>query len=186
MYITHSRSRTGKIYSYFFCGGRSKKRTGCTMTATRIDVVDTALEDLYRRITYTPQQSLLMQDRIMGEHLQASALEPPKFSSDELIAKREKILEAYYKDSITLQVLQSELDRFSAAQIEQHGRSFLAESAECQQDINRLRLRENAFANFEMATHDERRAMHRPLFGALILVRTNDGQVTLVPECDAD
>ena len=183
MYITHSRSRSGKVYPYFFCGGRSKKRTNCTMPATSIAVVETALGDLYRKITITPQQSQRMQEHLRRGYSDVPVLQSPRLlEHDELAAKREKILDAYYQDAITLQVLQAELKRLSVIELVQDKDALrIKEEAGIEQGINRIRLREHAYSNFEGATHEERRAMHQFLFKAVRLERAEDGRTILIP-----
>ncbi len=179
MYITHSRSRSGKIYPYFFCGGRSKKRTNCTMPATSIAGVETALGHLYRKITITPQQSKHMQKRLRREHahLAENESQPLKFDTEQLAAKQQKILDAYYQDVISLRILQVELERIAnQAHIEIDSLpNHLSKSVE------RLRLREDAHSNFEGATSGQRRVMHRALFGTINLIRTDDGTIAVEP-----
>ena len=188
MCITHSRSRSGKIYPYFFCGGRSKKRTDCTMPATSIAAVNAAIENLYRRLTITPQQSQHMQEQLRCECQGATVREPrtpPLLDYDELAAKRQKILDAYYQDAITLQTLQAELERFSAIVSAQDKNAVrMKEDAEIDQSINQIQLREDAHSSFKRSNCEERFAMHRYLFGIIQLMRTEDGQISLKPATD--
>lgn len=190
MYITHSRSRPGKIYPYFFCGGRSKKRTNCMMPATSIAVVETALGDLYRKITITPQQSQRMQRQLRREHALSSVEQPqsqPKYGAEEIAVRREKILDAYYQDAISLQILQSELERLSTVHLISHKRPIpTGDIPELRQALNRVRLCENIYANLETSAYEERRAMHHSLFDIVYLVRTNNGQATLVIDIDLE
>src|SRR5690606_20459190 len=108
MYITHARSSSGTVYPYFFCGGRSKKRTRCTMPATLIPLVESRVEDLYRAISITPAQRLRMEEDL-GCRAGSSEPQPEtdlSHTAAEVAVKREKILDAYYQDAITLHTLQ--------------------------------------------------------------------------------
>lgn len=88
------------------------------MPATSIAVVEATIEDLYRRIAITPRQSRHLQKRVEREHSHVPEQEPrssPKSGGENLVAKQQKILDAYYHDATSLQLLQSELERLVSA-----------------------------------------------------------------------
>jgi len=49
--VSNARSKSGRIYPYFVCGGRASKRVDCTQKAVLISVVERAVDDLYARIS---------------------------------------------------------------------------------------------------------------------------------------
>lgn len=148
------------------------------MPATSITVVETAVEDLYRRITITPQQSQQMQEQLRCEHVNLAEDEsqsPPRFDAEQLAAKQQKSLDAYYQDVISLRILQVELERIA----DQTRIELDSLPNHLSEGLERLRLREDAHSNFEGATFERRNVAHRALFGTINLIRTDDGTIAL-------
>lgn len=184
MYITHARSSSGTVYPYFFCGGRSKKRTRCTMPATLIPLVESRVEDLYRAISITPAQRLRMEEDL-GCRAGSSEPQPEtdlSHTAAEVAVKREKILDAYYQDAITLHTLQVELERLATmTKANERAAAANQRSTKHLQDLERIGVRENAYIDYQAATLEQRRTMHQTLFGTIALSRLSRTMIELKP-----
>lgn len=97
----------------------------------------------------------------------------------ELERQQQLVLGAYYQDAIQLEMFRSELQR-----IRDELREVDAETPESQEDatdVARLNMRENLLSVYRDADLDGKQAMHRTMFGQLVLVRDPSNKLLLTP-----
>lgn len=169
MVVSRSRSQSGKIYPYFVCSGRANRRAVCGMKAVLIKTVERLVEDLYRQVSLTREQYCRLK-RV--ENPSAVAPESQSTSSlENIMERRRKILDAYYREAITLEVLQQELERLHSqadAQQEEH------RSRDSSEHLG-LETRLGLIGRYAASSQDGRAVLHRAVFGGLLLRRGEDG-----------
>ena len=111
-------NRHGATYQYFFCVGRHQKRTNCVRRYIRVDEIEEKIEAKYRALRLHPKyadllHTLLSQDL---EHLRSGAEHRKRVASrrlQRLAGQRQKLLDAYYADSVPLDLFKVEQDRIT-------------------------------------------------------------------------
>jgi DNA invertase Pin-like site-specific DNA recombinase len=116
--ITNAKNRHGTIYPYFTCIGRHQKRTDCTRKAMLITDVERAIEDYWSSFRLDPAVSDGIEKAIAAE-LEAMRIEVAaerrqlQRTRTELEAKRGKLLEAFYNNSVTTDLIATEERRIT-------------------------------------------------------------------------
>lgn len=111
-------NRQGATYQYFFCVGRHQKRTDCVRRYVAVHEVEEKVEAKYRTVRLHPKyaellHTLLRQDL---EHLRSGAEHSKRIASrrlQKLGGQRQKLLDAYYADSMPMDLFKSEQDRIT-------------------------------------------------------------------------
>lgn len=180
MVASHSRSRSGKIYPYFICNGRNNKTTDCTMRATPIAAVEELVEELYAQITLTPEEAENERAKLTARVGRPS---PTVLKAEreehrrELERQQQLVLDAYYQDAISLEMLRSEQQRIRDELREVDAGT--PQSRDDATDVARLNMRENLHSVYRDADLDGKQAMHRTMFGHLVLVRGSSNNLLL-------
>ena len=178
MVVSRSRSQSGKIYPYFVCSGRANRRADCGMKAVLIETVERLVEDLYRQVSLTREQYRQLK-RV--ENPNSVAPEKQSTSSlEDVMEQRRKILDAYYREVITFEVLQQELERLHSqadAQQEEH------RSRESSEHLG-LETRLGLIGRYVASSQDGRAVLHRAVFGGFLLQRRPDEMCLIVGRLD--
>ena len=111
-------NRHGSTYQYFFCVGRHQKRTDCVRRYVAVHDIEEKIEAKYRTLRLHPKyaellHTLLSQDL---EHLRSGAEHSKRIASrrlQKLGAQRQKLLDAYYADSMPMDLFKVEQDRIT-------------------------------------------------------------------------
>lgn len=114
--IMMSKNRHGTVYPYFFCLGKQHHRTGCKQSVLRIEQVEEAIAQHYKKIQLT---AVLRED--IRKHVEAEITrrrrqvqaEAKKQGSrmSRLHNERTKLLHAHYNDAVPLDLMRQEQAR---------------------------------------------------------------------------
>jgi DNA invertase Pin-like site-specific DNA recombinase len=117
--VSYSRSKTGRLYPYYFCVGRHQKRTTCMLKHRRIELVESQIEDHYRVVALNAEGLAETAEAISAE-LEAEQT----FVVDErrrqqerlrqLDDERVKLLHAHYAGAVPIDLLKREQDRITS------------------------------------------------------------------------
>ncbi len=102
-------------YPYFYCLGRHRKN-GCSQQYVSVDEVEKAVEKLYEKVQLSPGWVMKLKAECQQELLSrtsSSLLERKSLAKkiDDLTNKRFKLLEAYYAEAITIDLLKLEQEQ---------------------------------------------------------------------------
>jgi len=106
----------GGLYPYFYCLGRQKKRTSCTLRHTLISEIETRVEAIWSDIQYSPAQITRLRQAVMRDLETVCRLSQDERQRQEkrltkLAKQRAKAKEAYYADAMALDDFRSEQQR---------------------------------------------------------------------------
>ena len=118
MVVQMTTSRSGDVYSYFYCNGRKHDPKRCQLRSVLIHEVERRIADIYQRISLTPDQrrevEAVMLEEIANsqrdslEHRQALTTQ-----ESQLRREQQQLLQAHYAGAIPLDLLKSEQDRIT-------------------------------------------------------------------------
>ena len=191
MVASHSRSRSGKVYPYFICNGRNNKTTNCTMQATLITVVEELVNKLYAEITLTAVEAERVRARLSVENDPSNADKMQQDQVDqraEIERQQRLVLDAYYQDAISLEMLQREQQRLQHELREigrGHEQALPSDEKNHTHGFAHIDLRENAHVNYLSSDSEQKHAIHRTLFGNIGLLRWKDGNAFVTPTVSA-
>jgi DNA invertase Pin-like site-specific DNA recombinase len=114
--VTNAKSRSGRIYPYFVCIGRQKKRNDCTQKALLIEDVEEAVADYYKNVELSPELRMQTEQKILeqiAELREDSGVERARLVTRQrrALSERRKLLEAHYAGALPLDLLKSEQER---------------------------------------------------------------------------
>ena len=114
--VTNAKSRSGRIYPYFVCIGRQKKRNDCTQKALLIEDVEEAVADYYKNVELSPELRMQTEQKILeqiAELREDSGLERTRLVTRQrrALSERRKLLEAHYAGAVPLDLMKSEQER---------------------------------------------------------------------------
>jgi len=117
--FTHARSRTGELYQYFVCLGRTTRRNGCTFKAMPAAQLEQAVVEYWARIQLSETQLNEIRDVVLahiGEALPTVRSKREELSTllRQLERESRKVLDAFYADAIDTPELQREQARIAA------------------------------------------------------------------------
>ena len=118
--IHNAKSRSGDRYPYFVCSARHNKRNDCRQRSLLIDEVAAKIEELYERISFTPEFRVLIEQWITTQIDNLSEeskdeLERLRLQKDKLEREQRKLLQAHYADAVPLDLLKEEQTRIGNA-----------------------------------------------------------------------
>jgi hypothetical protein len=203
MIVSRSRSHTGRVYPYFTCVGKHQKRTGCTMRAVPIDLVEELVEDYYATIQLPNEIQETLEPHLRSDldAYYAEARSEQAFLATRrtrLLNERSKLLQAHYAGAVPLDLLKSEQSRIAGeldaivrrtkqtedhqALVEENVRRALALASDCQAAYRSappsIRRLFNQFFFAKLFVDDETlRGELSPAFAALLA----EGAVQLRP-----
>jgi len=175
--INNTRSRSGNIYPYFICSAKHNHRNDCCQKALLIDEVADKIEELYERITFTPEFRQLLQQWVTGQidklaEESRAEIERLKQQKDKLEREQLKLLQAHYADAIPLYLLKEEQDRIGRALKNINGQmeAYQAESAEVADNLNSVfELLDDCGRVYQLAEDFERRCFNQALFKKILV-----------------
>jgi len=152
--ITMSKNRHGTVYPYFICVGRQKKRSGCRQSAVPIEVVERLVEQHYAVVQLPTEDADRVRQALLDQlsSRQVDAEHERQFQQKrlhKLAAERQKLLQAFYNDSIPPDLLKAEQARITS-EMEHAKRRLSALSTEF--DV----IETNLNVAIEFAKHCER------------------------------
>lgn len=111
--ITRSTNRQGTPYMYYFCLGRHQKRTTCTLRSVSVTSVEALVEHEWTRLKIDPRYGAILQDLVDADF---AKLTSQTTASDAklnrrlqvLREQRRKLLDAFYAEAITTEMLKTE------------------------------------------------------------------------------
>gem|GEM_PF-1734966 len=177
MIINNTKSASGDIYPYFICSAKHNHRNDCTQKALLIDEVAEKIEELYERITFTPEFGQLLQQWVTGQidklaEESKAEIERLKQQKDKLEREQLKLLQAHYADAIPLHLLKEEQERIGKAlkNISYQMESFQAEYAEVRENLNDVfELLDDIGRAYRLADDFERRCFNQALFKKILV-----------------
>jgi DNA invertase Pin-like site-specific DNA recombinase len=100
-----SRGKSGRLYPYFFCLGRNKKRTGCDLPYLSVDVMEEKVLDYWRRLRVSPELIALTRETTKRELADQLAEDKQLIATQtrrmqRVSARREKLIDAYLDGAI--------------------------------------------------------------------------------------
>ncbi len=116
-----SRSATGAHYEYFGCLSRVSRQGRCPAPHFQVSLVERAIERKYRRHLLTPDEQTIIR-RLLCAHAHTGATAARRDAERharrvrELIAQQQKLVELYYDDGVSKDVLQAEQQRIQTEQ----------------------------------------------------------------------
>ena len=170
--IHNAKSHSGDRYPYFVCSSKHNKRNDCKQRSILIDEIAEKIEELYERISFTPEFRDLVEQWLTGQvdklaedaQVEIGRLEKQK---DKLEREQHKLLQAHYADAIPLHLLKEEQERIGKSlksitgQIEAHQ----AEYAEVAQNLSyAFELLDDCGRTYKLADDFARRCLNQALF----------------------
>ena len=118
--IHNAKSRSGTRYPYFVCSAKHNKRSNCDQRSLLIDEIASQIEALYDKISFTPEFRQLLQDWITSQidkfaDEAKAELDLLRKQQEKLERERRKLLQAYYDNAISSDLLKEEQDRIGKA-----------------------------------------------------------------------
>jgi site-specific DNA recombinase len=100
-----SRGKTGRLYPYFFCLGRNKKRTGCDLPYLSVRKMEQKVLDYWRSLRVDPELIALTRQSVEQELTEQRADNKKLVTTQtrrlqRVAARREKLIDAYLDDAI--------------------------------------------------------------------------------------
>ncbi len=113
MMITYAKNHAGVVYPYFVCSGRHSKRTPCKLKAVLIHEVEEQIEQIYDHYSITTEVRTALEAHaktaIEREYAKVETeMSSLKREKEKLERKRKKLMESYYSDAISVDLLKSE------------------------------------------------------------------------------
>jgi site-specific DNA recombinase len=181
--VTNAKSRSGRIYPYFVCIGRQKKRNGCTQKAFLIEDVEEAIADFYKDVELSPELRERTEQKIMEQiaELRAdSVTERTRLASRQkrALSERKKLLEAHYAGAVPLDLLKSEQARLSGEleYIESRLSAIDLKFEVVERNLKAaLSFVTNLHAAYVVATSSVRRMINQAIFERFLI--TDEGEV---------
>ena len=114
--VSHNKGSKGKVYRYFICVERQKKRRSCEQRAVRISKIEQLVEEHYWKLQLIEGEPKNLRAEIRAE-LQESYEEAERQTKEQrarrkaLENEQAKLLQAHYADAIPLDLMKSEQQR---------------------------------------------------------------------------
>ena len=182
--LVYGRHRgNGGVYEYFSCLSHQARRPGCGARHMAVDAVEKAIEDYYRAVQLTPRQCQIIRQQI--EEQVEVRLEVARKQSEHnsrrlrtLQDEQQKLVQLYYRGSVSEEVLKAEQERIETERTEASRwvESAAHEAKDVMQALNEaLTIVEDCHANYLAASPELRRLMNQAIFQGLLL-RVDDLQ----------
>jgi site-specific DNA recombinase len=176
--LGYSRNRgNGGVYEYFTCLSRVSMQGSCGALYFRAHLVERAIERKYKTYLITPEQQAVIRE-VLHAHAETSR----KVARDdaarherrvrELISQQQKLLDLYYDDGVSKEVLQAEQKRIETEQraIEKLAAAARYEVAELDQALDdALLLIDTRVAPYLSGNPTERRLINLAIYTALLV-----------------
>ena len=188
--LGYSRNRgNGGVYEYFTCLSRVSMQGSCGALYFRAHLVESAIERKYKTYLITPEQQAVIRE-VLHAHAETSR----KVARDdaarherrvrELISQQQKLLDLYYDDGVSKEVLQAEQKRIETEQraIEKLAAAARYEVAELDQALDdALLLIDTRIAPYLSGNPTERRLINLAIYTALLVSGTDTIRAQATP-----
>lgn len=182
--ITHAKGR----YVYFFCLERQRGRP-CPQRYVPVDAVEDSLIDHYAHVQVDPATMAMLQERLAEQIDKAGALTRREVTRQKrrlatADAHKEKLMHAYYKGAIDVEMLRKEQERI---QREVESAHAVWQAAEIdKQDVEETLARAIAIAMnlkdaYREASPGKRKLLNRALFERVLVCDTSIASADLAP-----
>ena len=170
--IHNAKSRSGDRYPYFVCSAKHSKRNDCKQRALLIDEIAEKIEELYERISFTPEFRSLVQQWVDGQigklaEESKAELDRLKLQKDKLEREQRKLLQAHYADAIPLHLLKDEQERIGKSLKDITGTmaAYQSEYTETAKNFDYVfELLEDCGRAYKLADDFQRRCFNQALF----------------------
>ncbi len=179
------RGNTGDYYEYFSCLSRVRPGGYCGNPYAPVTQLETAVERLHARKPWlTAQEQAVLRETIhefIKEKADSAEAEAERHERRlrELHAQQQKLVQLYYRDAVSLEVLEAEQQRIALeqAQAEQWQRQAVAQVDDVMEALDEaLRLLSVPGEAYNQADASMRKLLNRAIF-ARILIRVVDRRV---------
>jgi hypothetical protein len=188
--LGYSRNKgNGGVYEYFTCLSRVSMQGSCGALYFRAYLVERAIERKYKTYLITPEQQAVIRE-VLHAHAETSR----KVARDdaarherrvrELISQQQKLLDLYYDDGVSKEVLQAEQKRIETEQrvIEKLAAAARYEVAELDQALDdALLLIDTRVAPYLSGNPTERRLINLAIYTTLLVSGTDTVQAEATP-----
>lgn len=192
MIVDHARSRSGKIYRYFVCAGRHQKRTDCLFSAVQIKLVESEVVIEYGNHRLTPEEreqtETALREALKNACRQAlSEAKRLQRQKKQLVAEREKLMQAHYAGAVPVDLLRSEQERIGKQL--QYAETRFAEAEISQERIERylsgcLALLVDVQALYRKLGKPDRKLLNQALFAHLEVTEEDEVEGELASPFD--
>jgi DNA invertase Pin-like site-specific DNA recombinase len=170
--IHNAKSSSGNRYPYFVCSAKHNKRNDCKQRSLLIDEIAEKIEELYERVSFTPEFRVLVQQWLnaqIDKFAQENQIEAGRLKQqrDKLEREQRKLLQAHYADAVPLNLLKEEQERIgrSLKSISDQIEVFQAEYAVATQNLNDVfELLDDCGRIYGLADDFTRRCLNQALF----------------------
>ena len=179
----------GGVYEYFSCLSRMTKDGPCTAPYFRVQQVERAIERRYETVLLTSEEQNAIRDALRNYVKGKSQL--ARKESDRhalrlrtLTAEQQKLVQLYYKDGVSEEVLKAEQSRIDAerADARRWARVATAEVEDVMQALDdALALIDLDTVPYILANPTERRLINQGLFWRLLVMTVETVQAVLSP-----
>lgn len=184
MVVQVVKNRHGETYPYYSCLGRHSKRTDCTLRSIQIEHAEDLIQDLYDRISLTPDfrrdLEALLRHGLKQLRADTDAEREQLENTKQTIERRQrKLLEAHYNDAIPIEMLRAEQKRLDTelAATNRSLSNLTADLAEADELISiALDIAQHAGNTYRQAPEHIRRMFNQLLFDKLLVTTDDNGQ----------
>ena len=194
MVVQHTTSRSGELYSYFYCNGRKHDPACCQLKSVLIHVVEQRVADIYQRISLTPGERTDIEQQLYTQiaEAQSSAIEERShLVAQEATYRREQqqLLQAHYAGAISLDLLKTEQDRITRGlanvtrELEQIGRDTAVTKAHVSAALDLL---EDCADTYRRAPAHVKKLLNQAFFKRILINPPLPGEQTTRVTSSAD
>ena len=161
-------------YPYFYCLGR-KKGQGCTQPYAEADKIEREVEKAYKDLEISPKQLKKIKDKMEKELIErenSAVLQRRTLTRkiDDLTNKRHKLIEAYYAEALTIDLMKIEQQRLinETKICEDRIRTLDAKAEKVTEALNlAISLAGNCYKAYKNAKPENRRLFNQSFFEAI-------------------
>ncbi len=172
---SRNRGRRGGLYEYYTCLSRVALRGSCGSHYLRLEVIEDEMEQIHRQLRLTPGQCESVRRAVrdnVEQRVSTARQESARHGrrSKELTKQQQKLVNLYYQDAISVEVLKKEQARIEQEQADAHRWQQTAD-VQVQKVMKvldeALALVDRHECAYEEAESYERRMLNRSLFSRI-------------------
>jgi site-specific DNA recombinase len=183
------RGNNGGIYEYFSCLSRITKEGRCSAQYTRVDAVEEAIEREHEKIALSQFEQGLVREairRAVGPKVKLALREAERHARrlSELNTQQQKLVQLYYRDAVSLEVLRAEQQRIDAerAEVERWQAAAATEADDVTAALDEALLLADADTTpYAICDPAGRRLINQGLFVKLLVMTADTVEATLTP-----
>ena len=177
MVVQHTTSRSGELYSYFYCNGHKHNPARCQLKSVLIHTVEQRVADIYQRISLTPEERIDIEQQLYTQiaEAQSSAIQERRhLVAQEVTYRREQqqLLQAHYAGAIPLELLKKEQGRIThglaevTKQLDQISRDSAITKAHVSAALNLL---EDCATTYRRAPNHVEKLLNQAFFQTILI-----------------